>query len=226
MLRAAGVFVLLALLWTCARAAASQDAGAIARTIVRDPGIQSRLPGASSDWPDAPAKTIDGGPALPPLDDGAGSGAAAQVVLWIGIGCAAIFVVALLVDMLPKQSRSGGARRHDGSDRAAPRRSEAEIIAARADELAASGRYTEAIHQILSDTLAVLRRRAGADVPDSFTSRELMRAIVLRDPERGALRDMIARVERTWFAERPAALHDYQVVCEHFRVFASSSGLA
>jgi len=145
---------------------------------------------------------------------------------WVALAAAVAFIVvslgATLLDRraLPVRApRAGGAA---GDEAAATSRR----VLISADELAAAGRYTEAIHQLLADALATLRRRIDDDLSDALTSREILRTVALQPLQRGALHDMIARVEETWFAQRTAASDDYAAVRTSFETFATGSPAA
>ncbi|MEA2688288.1 MAG: hypothetical protein QOD51_895, partial [Candidatus Eremiobacteraeota bacterium] len=53
----------------------------------------------------------------------------------------------------------------------------------------------------------------------------ILRALKLQPPQQNALRDMIARVEHTWFAQRTAALADYDAVRASFQTFTSAAAV-
>ncbi len=72
-----------------------------------------------------------------------------------------------------------------------------------ADELAAAGRFVEAMHVLLLQGLAEIRQRLDEQFADSLTSREILRSTRLSDAGRSSLRDIVARVELDLF--RPAA---------------------
>jgi hypothetical protein len=52
-----------------------------------------------------------------------------------------------------------------------------------------------------------------------------LRALKLQPPQQNALRDMIARVEHTWFAQRTAALAGYDAVRASFQTFTSAAAV-
>ena len=81
-----------------------------------------------------------------------------------------------------------------------------------ADELAAEGRFVEAMHVLLLQGLAAIRMGLDEEFADSLTSREILRRARLSDAGRSSLRDIVDRVELTYFGQRPAALADY-VAC-------------
>jgi hypothetical protein len=207
----------------CGAVPAGPDARAVARDVARELRVQDRLPSedataprgervAGGDWaPSAPAPAV-------PVSSEFGT-----VLLWVAGAFGAIFLIAMLAE-----SVSGGALQR-GREQRAPGKGEPGVAAGprasliTADELAADGRYTEAMHQLLQDTVAALRRRLAAEISDALTSREILRALALRQPEHDALRDMIARVEQTWFAQRRAAVDDYHAVRASFAVVAAGA---
>jgi hypothetical protein len=78
-----------------------------------------------------------------------------------------------------------------------------------ADELAGEGRYVEAMHILLLNALAEIRRRVGEHFADSLTSREILRRANLPGEGRVLLRDLITRVELSYFGAYPAERDDY-----------------
>ena len=80
-----------------------------------------------------------------------------------------------------------------------------------ADDLAAEGRFVEAMHVLLLQGLADIRAGLDEQFADSLTSREILRSSTrLSEAGRASLRDIINRVEWTYFGEHPAALPDYE----------------
>ncbi len=211
-----------------AASGAPEDPRTAAATVAHDLGVQETLPSESGDAPRARHDESDwggAGGAAPAGGAGATAGAFSYVFLWAALALVALFVLATLAEALPSRRAAAAARARartedeetGGARAGAPLRS-----LAGADELAAAGRYTEAIHQLLSDALAVLRRRIGGELPDALTSREILRMTKLRDAEHDALGTIIARVEQTWFAQRLAAADDYEAVRASFRVFSGT----
>ena len=97
----------------------------------------------------------------------------------------------------------------------------AEVTAA-ADDLARQGRFVEAMHALLLQGLADIRQRIGDRFADSLTSREILRRARLSDRGRASLRDIIARVEWTYFGENPADAADYAACRSSFSVLAAA----
>lgn len=118
----------------------------------------------------------------------------------------------------------GLGRRRDwsqgGDDGAALEGSAPEAVAAAADDLARQGRFAEAMHALLLQSLADVRRRLDEQFADSLTSREILRSTRLPSQGREPLRDIIARVERTYFGEYAAGPQDYMACRERFSELA------
>ena len=113
-------------------------------------------------------------------------------------------------DMIPiLRSGRGGVWDDDeaGSLQTGPRAPE--VVLGAADELAAQGRFVEAMHVLLLQALAEIRRRLDEEFADSMTSREILYSKRLSDALRRPLREVVARVEWSYFGEHPAARDDY-----------------
>ena len=95
-----------------------------------------------------------------------------------------------------------------------------EEVAAAADDLARQGRFGEAMHALLLQSLADVRRRLDEQFADSLTSREILRSTRLPSEGREPLREIIARVERTYFGEYAAGPQDYVACREQFSELA------
>lgn len=89
-----------------------------------------------------------------------------------------------------------------------------------ADELAAQGRYVEAMHVLLLQALAEIRVRLNEQFADSLTSREILRSKHLPDEFRHPLRDVVNRVEWTYFGKHPAEQNDYLACRSSFAALA------
>jgi hypothetical protein len=89
-----------------------------------------------------------------------------------------------------------------------------------ADDLAAQGRYVEAMHVLLLQALSEIRVRLNEQFADSLTSREILRSKQLSDELRHPLRDVVNRVEWTYFGEHPAEQNDYLACRSSFAALA------
>lgn len=149
-------------------------------------------------------------------------------LLWATVAFAAatllyFFIRDVLPGMLPV-ARGGwvepGAAGEAGGE-------EAPEAALAAEELARQGQFVEAMHWLLLQALAEIRRRLGEPIADSLTSREILRRVRLSEAGRAALRDVIARVERSYFGKHPADAADYRSCRDSFeRLSAALEGEA
>jgi len=107
-----------------------------------------------------------------------------------------------------------------GGEISAPTPGNEAFVLEAADELAAAGRFVEAMHVLLLQGLGYVRQRLNQQLSDSLTSREILYSTNLPAAARAPLRDVIARVELTYFGKRPAALADYTACRESFHALA------
>lgn len=138
-----------------------------------------------------------------------------RVLLWIAVACGAAALAWYLMDILPKgiarRTRWGaaaeGASAAPGSNAAAQEN---------ADDLARQGRFVEAMHLLLLQSLAEMRKRLDQRFADSLTSREILRRAPVSGPARSALGDLIEVVERAYFGDHPAGPAEYQLCRARF----------
>jgi Domain of unknown function (DUF4129) len=137
-------------------------------------------------------------------------------LVWVLLACGAAFVLYAMRDSLVWRRRAGDdwGEAGEGSP-AGGARSDADALAA-ADDLAAQGRFVDAMHTLLLQSLADIRRRLGIEFADSLTSREILRGTRLPPHGRVSLRAIVAAVELTYFGGYPAALADYSVCRKSF----------
>lgn len=138
--------------------------------------------------------------------------------LWVVIGLAVAVLLYSFRDTIMAAWRLRGTETwsaQEGESAAAAAGNEAVVLGA-ADELAAAGRFVEAMHVLLLHGLAYMRQRLDQQFSDSLTSREILSSTNLSEAARASLRDVVTRVELTYFGERPAALADYTACRESF----------
>ena len=178
-----------------------QDVQKVAQQAIRRLDLQTELPRGS----EQPRFTIQ----LPPE------------VLWVVIVIAlAVFLYALR-DTLPilRWRQSGAWTGEDAAPGDVKARTPEAVLAA-ADDLAAEGRFVEAMHVLLLQGLAEIRRVLDEQFADSLTSREILRSARLSDAGRASLRDIVNRVEWTYFGEHPAERADYVACRASFNALA------
>jgi hypothetical protein len=142
--------------------------------------------------------------------------------LWVVIAIAIGVLLYAFRDLVPiwRGAGSSWAEQEVAAGETTPG-SEAVILEA-ADELAARGRFIEAMHMLLLQGLAHLRQRLDQQFSDSLTSREILHSTNLPEAARASLRDVVTRVELTYFGQQPAGLADYTACRESFNALARS----
>jgi hypothetical protein len=131
-------------------------------------------------------------------------------LLWVIIAVALGAVLYSFRDMIPLLRARGGESWAEGEEIGADiARRDLTVVLAAADELAREGRYAEAMHVLLLRGLADIRARLDEPFADSLTSREILRSTRLPERARDSLRDVVGRVEWTYFGEYPAGQEDY-----------------
>jgi hypothetical protein len=93
-----------------------------------------------------------------------------------------------------------------------------------ADELARDGRFVDAMHVLLLESLEQMRGRVGLAFSDSLTSREILRSPQLSEPARALFGDIVGLVERSYFGGRAAVRADYERCRQSFDALAQSLG--
>ena len=86
-----------------------------------------------------------------------------------------------------------------------------------AEALAAEGRFADAIHALLLETLQALSR--AARLAPSLTSREIVEHVPLPDRARAALEGLVLAVEVSRFGGAPAAEPEYRACLSRFHAF-------
>jgi hypothetical protein len=183
------------------RAQSPQDAQAAAEQAIRRFDLQTELPRD----PEAPRFRI----VLP--------AELAWLIAAFGVG----LLLYMFRDMLPAWGLAGRGtwtQKQDEATSAAAKTPETVLVAA--DELAQQGRFVDAMHVLLLQGLADIRRHLDEQFADSLTSREILRSTKLSDQGRVSLRDIITRVEWTYFGEHPAGSSDYAACRDSFNALA------
>ena len=144
-------------------------------------------------------------------------------ILWIVIAVAVAIMLYSFRDLIPilRSSRGDDWMSEDAIGGGGKAGSPAAALGA-ADELAAAGRFVEAMHVLLLQGLAAIRAGLDEEFADSLTSREILRRARLSDPGRASLRDIVNRVEWTYFGQYPAALADYEACRASFNTLTQA----
>jgi hypothetical protein len=143
--------------------------------------------------------------------------------IWVAIIVGVIILLYAFRDLIPVlRAGRGGAWGEDETASLTTGPRPPEIVLEAADELAAQGRFVEAMHVLLLQALADIRRRLDEEFADSMTSREILRSRQLSDTLRRPLREVINRVEWTYFGGHPADRDDYLACRSSFSALAQA----
>lgn len=137
------------------------------------------------------------------------------VVAWAGLA-----VLVTLAALWVARRLGGGHADGPVDEAGAAPLSAPEIPTASAEALAGEGRYGEAIHALLLETLQALSR--AARLPGSFTSREIVERVPLGPRSREALAGLVSAVEVSWFGGAAPTEEDYRGCLGRFHVFLES----
>ncbi|MGB8932021.1 MAG: DUF4129 domain-containing protein [Anaeromyxobacteraceae bacterium] len=168
-----------------------------AAEILRDPGYQLSLPKprAMAELPLGPLALL------------------LKILLWAGLAVLVIMAIVWLARRLSAPPRDVVV-----SDAAPP--AAADIAIESAEALAAAGRWAEAIHALLLETLSALAR--AARITPSLTSREIVERVRLPREAREALSGLVFAVEVSRFGGAAAREDDYRACLARFHAFLES----
>src|SRR5262249_52795611 len=124
--------------------------------------------------------------------------------LWVMAAVGIGLLIYMFSDMLPAlgfAARGGSAADEEEAGTLAK---PPEQVLAAADDLARQGRFVDAMHVLLLQGLADMRRYLGEQHADSLTSREILRSTKISDAGREPLRDIISPVGWPFSGTPPA----------------------
>jgi hypothetical protein len=140
-----------------------------------------------------------------------------RVLLWTALAVMVVLAVAWIVRRL--RGLVPDAEAPAGPDGGAAGVGGRQLGAAEA--LAARGRYGEAIHVLLLDTLEALSR--AARLAPSLTSREIVARVALPDRARDALSGLVSAVEVSWFGGEDPGEAEYHLCLDRFHAFLEAT---
>lgn len=185
--------------WTIVAAAAAGAGPARERAaeILRDGAYQTSLP------PPLPTPSALHLP-LGPL------GILLEILLWTALAVAVVIAATWLARRLGL-----GARDVEAPAAPADEALRVDLPLEGAEALAAGGRFAEAIHRLLLDTLEALSR--AARLAPSLTSREIVATVALAPQAREALAGLVDAVEVSWFGGAEPGEAEYRRCLDRFR---------
>ena len=198
-------------------APAEGEARLRAQELIREHGIQAQMPGSTQIVSEEPSKPVPP-PAPPPeqkplvvLPDWL-----VKTLLCIAIVGGLSIILWSLRDHVPAFQRQRFTPPQDAPEGSAAPERKLDAAQDQADELAGQGRFVEAMHVLLLQSLAEMRRRLHLTFADSLTSREILRDSSLPAAASAALTEIIQRVETTYFGRQPADAEDYRACRSDF----------
>ena len=145
-----------------------------------------------------------------------------KVLFWVGAAGVAALILWLIVRDLPiarrlrRKAARGAAQPADWRPDAAA----AQALLSQADQLAAAGRYDEAIHLLLFRSIQDIGASRPAAVRAALTSRDIVEAAPLSEAGRTAFRRIAEAVERSFFGGRSADRDAFDACRAHYQAFA------
>lgn len=136
-----------------------------------------------------------------------------RVLLWTALGAGAVIAIAWIARRLAGLVPDAKAPVEPGAARADVGRRQLGA----AEALAAAGRFGEAIHVLLLDTLEALSR--ASHLAPSLTSREIVGRVPLPAPARDALSGLVSAVEVSWFGGDVPGEAEYRLCLDRFHSF-------
>ena len=147
----------------------------------------------------------------------------ARVLLWTAVIAGAGVLAYFIYEVLPVFGVARPLRWDNSADSTdVTARSIDAAARAAADELAAQGRFVEAMHVLLLQGLDEMRMHLDLRFADSLTSREIVSRANAPVSAKAALREIIQWVERAYFGDHPVDRNDYDA-CR--RSFVALSGV-
>lgn len=153
-------------------------------------------------------------------------GGVLQVLFWVAIAlgvCLLLFFI--ITEAIRLRNLEPGAVEKSKTKPAIVPNYQPEAQAAKSllgdvDDLAAQGRYEEAIHTLLLRSISDIRKNRPKAVPKAMTSREISHISILSDLARQAFRNIGDRVERSYFGGRKLSKEDFERSRADYETFA------
>jgi hypothetical protein len=199
--------------------------------ILKNGHYQTEIPGAKTDdgkmeW-SSPDTSSSGTPPrlpnIPPIGVGATTAAhVGPVVIYALIAALAILVLAAIFMAYRGSGRRTAPEVAQAISTPITPQAPRPVILDRIEELAAAGDFEAAIHLMLLRALVTLRTRLG-ELPDSLTSREILRRSNLPRDAAKPLSVIIGAVEVSHFGGQSPNEAVYRLCIDHYRQFLGSA---
>jgi hypothetical protein len=120
-----------------------------------------------------------------------------------------------------RRSRAWKTKIAESAQASAPDPQALEKIRDQADLLAGQGLYTAAMHKLLLNTIEEIKNQTKLTLPQSFTSREIVKNLGLDQPQTTILGQIVSKVELCWFGNHQPQKEDYLACRAIFQSFQS-----
>jgi hypothetical protein len=147
----------------------------------------------------------------------------ASMLMW-GVVIAGVIIIAIFIarDLFKYSDDPGAEHVKEGPVEIEEIRAALDKPLDDADQLAAAGRYAEAIHTLLLRTFQELARTSAVKIAASMTSREILARIPLLGDSRDALADLVMMVELTWFGDDVPGQAEWERCRSQFHRFVAA----
>ncbi|MDJ0972981.1 MAG: hypothetical protein QNJ98_00800 [Planctomycetota bacterium] len=151
-----------------------------------------------------------------------GSADLGNALIWMLLIVGGVLVLTWLVRLLGGYTKDVELERPKAG--APPPRPPIELAGTKtkAERLADAGRFDEAIHVLLLETLGRLAGRMPGGMQKSWTSREILERVELPDDAREALRGLVTAVEVSLFGHDVPGRVEYMSCTRQFEQFAEA----
>ncbi len=185
----------------------------VAREILSDPSFQKEI------VPERTQRTSGRVRSAPAPAPAGGSGSLAILLAWLGVGVAICLALVWLAAGLQRRKTDRPATAEDREEEAVEAGVDPSLVAV--ERLAAGGRFTEAIHELLLLAVRRLSERHGRTISGWLTSRELTRLLPANEQERTRFTHLVNAVERSLFGGQAVDRPGFELCMEKFRGLSS-----
>lgn len=144
-----------------------------------------------------------------------------NALIWMLVIVAAVLIAVWLVRLFGGYTKDVATERPKAGA-APPPPIELGETKTKAERLAEAGRYDEAIHVLLLETLGRLASRVPGGVQKSWTSREILRRVQLPETAKAALGELVRAVEVSLFGHDVPTRVDFMTCTRHFEQLADA----
>lgn len=155
--------------------------------------------------------------------DGGSPAALGNALIWMLLIVGGVFLVVWIAQLVKGRARDVQIVRAKEAQ-AVPAPLQLGDTRTKAERLADEGRYGEAIHVLLLETMGQLAARIPGGLHKSWTSREVLRLTKLGPEAHAPLESLVEAVETSLFGHETPGELDFRSCTRHFQEFAAAVG--